>query len=381
MFHYSVPTASIGGELDGLARVTRFAEAFYTQITDSSNVENAMLFPVTVVEGVSHMQFASGSIPQHVLDYDLIPDVEDDMAHKIIAADMNTFMLTLTPHAKQVNASKATLRRRLHETFAFIKPIISALKLEGYHNFRPPCLCKQVVCKPQSTCTAGCPYSSEVSQKIMGEGGLKGLLIENFDSFHNISESQPDAYLPAVNNTCDHRVEGGCTLYMNSVTQGVYHMEGDTGLFPISAIELRSKLVSRQNSWTHAGVKNVSFKDADGNGLRCGEINQRAIDWAKSNAGHKTFDRFYIKAKGQPYSIAKDKNACQTVSHWISQGLHYNKTEDKKSIVLTSPQFSATIDFEFKVLAGAHYCKLLSPGRAMEWLYVDGLRQFNSLKA
>merc|ERR1711998_285197 len=26
-----------------------------------------------------------------------------------------------------------------------------------------------------------------------------------------------------------------------------------------------------------------------------------------------------------------------------------------------------------------HYCKLLSPARAMEWLYVDGLRQFDGL--
>jgi hypothetical protein len=29
--------------------------------------------------------------------------------------------------------------------------------------------------------------------------------------------------------------------------------------------------------------------------------------------------------------------------------------------------------------AGYHYCKLLSPARAMEWIYVDGLRKYDGM--
>ena len=51
--HYTVPTLTIGGELDGLSRVTRTVEAFYQQITLAGQAEK---FPVVILPGVSHFQ-------------------------------------------------------------------------------------------------------------------------------------------------------------------------------------------------------------------------------------------------------------------------------------------------------------------------------------
>ena len=135
IFNYNVPTMTIGGELDGLARVTRIAEAYYTQITDSSIPDAATRFPVTVLEGVSHMQFASGEIPSLVLKRDLIPEVEYSEAHKLIAADMNVFMNTLVDGVDKFNFSKRKLTERLQETSEFIDPILQALHLEGYVRY------------------------------------------------------------------------------------------------------------------------------------------------------------------------------------------------------------------------------------------------------
>lgn len=59
----------------------------------------------------------------------------------------------------------------------------------------------------------------------------------------------------------------------------------DTGFYPISAFELKTKLSSRQKIYTSAGVANVSFDEVDGGGVRCGEINQASIDWALASAG------------------------------------------------------------------------------------------------
>jgi hypothetical protein len=54
-FSYAVPTLTIGGELDGLSRVSRIAEAYYTQLLDpqlqGNTAFNKANFPVTVCEG------------------------------------------------------------------------------------------------------------------------------------------------------------------------------------------------------------------------------------------------------------------------------------------------------------------------------------------
>jgi len=53
----------IGGELDGLCRITRITEALHTQVSMSQSQSLAMQYmPVTVIEGMNHMQFASGII-------------------------------------------------------------------------------------------------------------------------------------------------------------------------------------------------------------------------------------------------------------------------------------------------------------------------------
>jgi len=78
LFNYSVPTLTIGGELDGQCRVTRIAEAFYTQLLDETEVSTSVSdFPVVVEIGVSHMQFASGDPPTAVKEHDLLPEVTE----------------------------------------------------------------------------------------------------------------------------------------------------------------------------------------------------------------------------------------------------------------------------------------------------------------
>lgn len=96
-FHYSVPTLTIGGELDGLARVTRFAEAFYTQITVASDPNLASLkFPVTVVRGLSHMQFASGDPPKLVFERDLLPEVFFENSTIIYCTNLRNTLILLS---------------------------------------------------------------------------------------------------------------------------------------------------------------------------------------------------------------------------------------------------------------------------------------------
>jgi hypothetical protein len=52
------------------------------------------------------------------------------------------------------------------------------------------------------------------------------------------------------------------------------------------------------------------------------------------------------------------------------------KSYDKKadSTEVRAPLMKFSIDFPIKLTAGFHFCKVLSPARALEWLYVDSLK-------
>ncbi len=36
-----------------------------------------------------------------------------------------------------------------------------------------------------------------------------------------------------------------------------------------------------------------------------------------------------------------------------------------------------SVDFIIKAISGIHYCKVLSPARALEWFYVDSVKPRN----
>lgn len=156
-FSYPIPTLTIGAELDGLCRVTRIAEAYYTQLIDPYNTDfvlNQKNFPVTIILGATHMQFASGTPPEFVYEHDLAPEISYDTAHSLIAQDMADYMSSLISEAKDSEESASRLETRLDQTETFIDPIIEALQLEGYHNFRPPCLCDTDNCDVSPDCQA-----------------------------------------------------------------------------------------------------------------------------------------------------------------------------------------------------------------------------------
>ena len=80
---YLVPTMAIGGELDGLNRVSRMMEEYYHRIAIAPDRQVAIAtFPVIVVKGMNHYEFASGSMPLLVRD---------------LGRDLKLTLMTLSP--------------------------------------------------------------------------------------------------------------------------------------------------------------------------------------------------------------------------------------------------------------------------------------------
>ena len=76
LYDYTTPTLTIGGTRDGLMRITRVAESYFHQVTNISTSQ-AKLFPVEVLNGVAHYQFAGGVPPSFVQKNDLKGDISD----------------------------------------------------------------------------------------------------------------------------------------------------------------------------------------------------------------------------------------------------------------------------------------------------------------
>mmetsp|Transcript_29902 Transcript_29902/g.58622 ORF Transcript_29902/g.58622 Transcript_29902/m.58622 type:complete len:533 (-) Transcript_29902:194-1792(-) len=382
---YPVPTLTLDGTLDGLMRVTRQAENYYHYILHSKTTDSTN-FPVGVFEGMNHMQFSSGTPPGNVKSHDLAPEISNQEAWDRAASAIVDFMNIRLGLASSsvVASSKANMATLVKNTGALVAPLISAFEQEGFKHFIPACDSDypmpdcpvyprypsgQQGNTPQTNCLCGTPFIQTVAQQSMG--GLTDVEVVTTDAIHPVSDLQP-IHLPHIWSNCSS--EAGCKLNVTTVTYPVYSAldSFDTGFYYASASELKVKLKSRQSIWLAAGRKDVDFNQTDATGNPCADINKLAYQWALKNAGPKALARF--EKIGEPLDFGDDIFLGNAGPVWIENPLEYNEAKDKSKVTIRSPCSHTPVDYPIKSAAGYHYCKLLSPARAMEWIYIDGLR-------
>ena len=148
----------------------------------------------------------------------------------------------------------------------------------------------------------------------------------------------------------------------------------------LSASELKTKLVSRQNAWFHAGRKDADFDKTDSGDL-CAEANQLAIDWATTHATAKTLQRY--NQYGQLMRVGSDMGPYNAGPLWIWTYMNYVEEKDESGrdvVTVKAPMMKTPLNYAVSAAAGFHYCKVLSPARVLEWMMVDGLRKQRSIK-
>merc|ERR1711948_47196 len=62
---------------------------------------------------------------------------------------------------------------------------------------------------------------------------------------------------------------------------------------------------------------------------------------------------------------------------WIWTYMKYNVSDDKKTCTVESPMMRTPNTYPVAAARGFHYCKILSPFKAMEYIYVDSQYAFN----
>ena len=180
---------------------------------------------------------------------------------------------------------------------------------------------------------------------------------------------------PKIENTCTQQ-EDDCRLSIKSISQPTYEILSalDTGFISNSASEIRVKFRSRQSVFEALGRKDLTFEETDGSSW-CQKLNLKALDWALNHSSKEAIERY--QARGIPMVIEKDLKAVSTGPAWIwnilPQKTKINEVGEKIRSV-RSPVMKTPLSYSIKKAAGMHYCKLLSPARAMEWIYTDSLR-------
>lgn len=368
-YQYPIKTLTISGELDGICRVTRIMEEYYLRIQQSKDFNEAITsFPVVIVRGMTHFQFASGEPSPQIKDNDFRPEISHDLAQATVTALVSNFIEVILGNTSQLS----TIKTAVTNTGIFLQPIIEAYLLEASYKFKTPCYENP----PSPSCQVGCPWT-QTAMVTMGE--LPSAKLNDTDEIHPASELLPKFHHPAIFNKCS-KPDSSCIVQLSSVSENIYNKDdSDDGLTPNSAKEIRAKLKSRQSVMIAAGFKNVDFNVSDA-GSRCKTINQQAYNWALKMSGPSTVSRF--KEFGVQLVMGEDRGCLDNGGLWIYLPMVYTQSKNSTGgdiVIIESIQMKTQVTYKIGIFAGMHYCKLLSPARAMEWIYVDGLRKYYSI--
>ena len=134
-------------------------------------------------------------------------------------------------------------------------------------------------------------------------------------------------------------------------------------------------MVSRESIQWHAGNTDADFSKLDDVNTVCQEINNEAIKWATGKASRAAMSTY--NQHGKKLVAGLDLKPAGAGPEWIWTFLEYKDSSDKSQTVIRSPTMRLPLNYWEIEVQGNHYCKLLSPYRALEWIYIDSLKDYS----
>jgi hypothetical protein len=392
-----LPHMVLTGELDGLVRASRVAEDYHRYVVRKQTRENdkdTMLnHPVVLVPGMNHFGFISGEPPF----MDEFRDLEGELTHsdsvKQVASSVAEF---IDFHRTRKIERGEPLLAKMRESISYMEPILNAMELEGsYHLGKTPChLCEddKDCCED---CVEGSPWAAKVQREIAPAGIEYGSVKDEFhkswwiNPFHDppfyhpsIDTASKDATQLAMNTTTAAMVlkatannDLGKIITMETVSEPVYEKSDmylfDAGFFSNAALEIRCKFNSKQSILHAAGIK-VEHEPELG---VVSKINEQTMEWALERVP-ESVKRRYLE-RGTRLVAGKE------IEHrigpaWIWSYLQYRRVDDR-TVALDSHIMSTPLDHPVPASSGKLYMKLLSPAKALDWIYTDSLRPATEL--
>merc|ERR1711865_1163090 len=399
----SQPVVVIAGSLDGVSRFSNFAALRHI----SATLPQKGLRSFAAIRGLSHHSFAGNQPSSLSAQLDLAADRSPEEAIQAISGLVTDFLATESDSKEVVSAAEMTAAE-------LSKPLTDALELEGSTKLGHPACNSDYPTNPKcqypkfpdhslpfgpapapspslpADCICGSPWVQQQATEALADfadsGDISDTKLVTNDAFQDVSDTHP-FHLPHIFNSCSKEVSSACVLNTTSLTMP-FAKAGDlfpsTADAPLSLYEFKSKIKSREALWDAAGQETPS--SIDYNLTVCQAINQKAWDWALKHADTQTRTQFL--SSGEPFVMVADVKASIGVTgpEWIADEMVYTRESSANGdshIEVQSWYFpvantgGGAVPWFFPV--GMHYCKLLSPARAAEWIMTDGLRSKRSL--
>lgn len=339
---YPCPVLTIGAELDGITRITRLAHE-YDKLKESLKTSSSVLQtnPIVVIDGANHRQFASGKFHRKVENEDLAPELTEDETHRAIGNHVSNFLTaTFVASREEKDQAVTELEAAFRHTNMTLQPFLDM---------------RDLVQK------AGHSRWTVLAQERLAEEFASQVQVLN-----KVANSTVEFYTddPSISIDGDFIQVGTSTFLVNG-PHGEYYKIPNTE----SPIEMDMKLnakvaisaaVAARDNSTGMNLPASSLVSAP---LTCRALNELALQVALSQSSPIAQQRY--KDRGRPF-VFEDDTVREFYPFWVAQGL--KRWEDAGGHHVRAVARVA-------LKKGEHYCKVISPYFAMEWIHVDSLRK------
>jgi len=331
---FPVPTLTAVGELDGggLSYLRREAQET-AALPSTENLSRTLMVPL-----VNHAQVASGEVSEEVMDNDIEAELSEEEAHAQYGqrvADWLTIVgesLGLQYSDEEISSAESHFHGYMTETVLFLTPFVKAFEYEN--------------------------------------GGLYSEFVQ--DAQLQILRLEDDSNVVVTNEIKTNKIvfetiapwsqKSGSTVTIHTFT----FLEYDSDTFDhnnhLSSSTVKAKMMVADSVYPMLGLPQRNTI------LNCSAINQRSMDYAISIASGAALER--MNTKGRTLTFGLDDDSSFGDIGWENdKGLLWELTGGSdREVTLTSIRNIADS-------AGNHYCDLLSPYRALEWIYIESIRR------
>ncbi|XP_030850071.1 uncharacterized protein LOC100889358 [Strongylocentrotus purpuratus] len=330
---YPTPVMHLCGDLDGQVRITRNARTFRELESLLVNGPSSLIAtrPVVLIEGVNHFQFSSGEKPPLVEKEDLPADVTAEEAYVLLADPINSFMHYNMDY--ETSNSMENLNSHYIATRNKLAPLTAMKDLEWDGATSPWLITAQEM-------VAGFDPSQALPVVITNVG--------------YVDQTEFESSKPSVDTSV---IETTAMVYF---PRNVADLSG----IKESAYEIAGKMKNQgaiQSVFPSAGYTTPAT---------CKQINEAAFDYAFSMAPNVVKQRYNERGYSMEFM---DDNELLTGQDWVDSTVEFTTLPDG-TLQVASGSLYTHPNYPNEIYAGMQYCKLMSPHRAMEWIYVDSLR-------